>query len=380
MDPLVTRWPRYVSFAPAALIVCGTVWNALSPREYWGDPMLAAAVVLAGALLSLRHTILTGVAVVLIELALAVKDGYVGHIVGTLTLANAVFTALVGIGVNRVIARHGRRLEVVRSVAEAAQRALLPVPPARVGPLAVAAVYKAAQIEALIGGDAYAVHDTPYGTRLMIADVRGKGLGAVSVVSVLLGTFREAAERAPELTVLAEHLERALVREAARSEHLIQMEGFVTALLGEIPAGADRVSLLNCGHPSPYLLAGRALSTLEPHEPGLPLGMSVLGVPQAAPQTWPFPVEATLLLVTDGVTEARDRTGNFYDPASRLSGRGPFQRPEELIGTLVSDVEHWTGGPRDDDMAVLAITRCADGPAGPQGDPEGDTPGSDHKG
>ncbi|WP_229330964.1 hypothetical protein [Streptomyces sp. UNOC14_S4] len=130
-------WPRYVSFAPTALIVAGTVWNVLSPREYWGDPLLAAAVVAAGALLSLPHTVAAGAVVVLVELALTVKDGYFGHVVGTLTLTDAVFTAGVGIGVNRVIARHGRRLEAVRSVAEAAQRAVLPVPPARVGPLTV---------------------------------------------------------------------------------------------------------------------------------------------------------------------------------------------------------------------------------------------------
>lgn len=354
--------PEPVSFAPATLIVAGITWNVLSPEQYWGDPMLAASVVVAGALLSLPHTFAAGAAIVLVELALTVKDGYFGHVVGALTLTNAVFTALVGLGVNRVIARHGRRLEAMRSVAEAAQRAVLPEPPARIGALAIAAVYQAAQIEALIGGDAYAVQDTPYGTRLLIADVRGKGLGAVGVVSVLLGTFREAADRAPDLVVLAEHLERALLKEAARREEDIRMEGFVTALLGEITPDAARMRLLNCGHPSPYLLVDGTVRALEPGEPGLPLAMSGLGAPQARPEDWPFPAGGTLLLVTDGVTEARDPAGVFYTPESGLAGRGPFRRPDEAIEALVRDVEHWTGGPRDDDMAILAITRSAGGP------------------
>ncbi|MEU6714032.1 PP2C family protein-serine/threonine phosphatase [Nonomuraea sp. NPDC046802] len=357
MNPLATRAPRYVSFLPAALIVIGAVFNLLSPRYYWGDYLLGAAVVMAGTLLSLRHTIAVAAATILIQLALLIKDGYFGHLVGTLSLASAVFTALVGLGVNRVIAGHGRRLEAVRSVAEAAQHAVLPAPPARVGPLAIAAVYKTAQIEALIGGDAYAVQDTPYGTRLLIADVRGKGLGAVGTVAVLLGAFREAADQAADLVALAERMEHALVKETSSREESIRMEGFVTAVLGEITPGADGVRLLNCGHPSPYLLEGATVSCLDPDEPSLPLGMSGLGVPRAGARHWPFPAGATLLLVTDGVTEARGRDGAFYDPVSRLAGLGPFRKPEEAVEVLVRDVERWTGGPRDDDMAILAITR-----------------------
>ncbi|MEV0228782.1 PP2C family protein-serine/threonine phosphatase [Nonomuraea sp. NPDC050786] len=365
MNRLSTRWPWYATFIPAALIVSGIFVNLLSPRDYWGDYQLGAAVVLAGALLSLRHTIAVAAALVLAELALLVKDGYFGHVPGTFSLINAVFTALVGLGVNRVVARHGRRLEAVRSVAEAAQRAVLPAPPAGVGPLAIAAVYKTAQIEALIGGDAYAVQDTPYGIRLLIADVRGKGLGAVGTVSVLLGAFREAADQTPDLVVLADRMEHALVKAASSREENIRMEGFVTAVLGEITPGAERVRLLNRGHPSPYLLQGDTVSPLDPGEPGLPLGMGSLGGPRAGPESWPFPPGSTLLLVTDGVTEARDRTGTFYEPASRLGGRGPFRQPDQVVEALVRDVERWTGGPRDDDMAILAITRRAGGPAAP---------------
>ncbi|WP_234430636.1 PP2C family protein-serine/threonine phosphatase [Streptomyces sp. NRRL F-4489] len=351
-----------MSFLPAAMILAGALWNALSPRAYWGDYLLVSAVTVAGALLPLWHTIAAGAAIVLVETALLYAGGYLRNAAATsIELANLAFTALIAIGVNRVVARHGRRLERVRSVAEAAQRAVVPQPPARVGPLAVAAVYKAAQIEALIGGDAYAVQETPFGTRLLIADVRGKGMGAVGAVAVLLGTFRVEADQAPDLAVLAGTLERALLKEAASREEEVRMEGFVTALLGEIPPDGAEVRLLNCGHPSPYLLHGTAVAALDPDEPGLPLGMSGLGAPQAGPESRPLPPGSTLLLVTDGVTEARDRTGAFYDPAVRLGGRGPFGEPAEVVAALVRDVERWTGGPRDDDMAVLAVTRSGPG-------------------
>lgn len=357
LRPPSVRWPRYVRLAPAVLLAGGLLWDALSPQDYWGDPMLTAASVTAGALLTLRHTVMVGLVLVLGVFALTVKDGTAGDAVGHLELANTLFAALMGIGVNRVIARHGRHLDVVRMVAEAAQLAVLPAPPERIGPLAVAARYQAAQSEARIGGDAYAVQRTPYGVRLLIADVRGKGLGAVSAVSVLLGAFREAAEQEPELTGLAERLERSLLRAGEQLSQESRLEGFITALLGEVRPGSGELRLLNCGHPAPYLCRDGEVQALATGEPGLPLGLGGLAVARPEPVDVPFPVDSTVLLVTDGVTEARDRGGRFYDPAAQLASRGPFGGPQELIDVLVREVERWTGGPRDDDMAVLAVTR-----------------------
>ncbi|MFJ9848286.1 PP2C family protein-serine/threonine phosphatase [Streptomyces sp. NPDC101150] len=350
------RWLRYVRFAPGVLVAGGLVWNAFSPQDYWGDPMLTAAAVTAGALFSLRHTLAVGIVIVCGVFALTVKDGTADNVVGHLELFNTLFAALMGVGVNRVIARFGRRLDLVRTVAEAAQRAVLPAPPERIGPLAIAARYQAAQSEARIGGDAYAVQRTPFGVRLLIADVRGKGLGAVSAVSVLLGAFREAAEQEAELTALADRMERALLRESDQTSEEIRLEGFITALICEVlPGGGLR--LLDCGHPAPYLCHGGELRALESADAGLPLGMGGLGVARPEPVDRPFPVGSTLLLVTDGVTEARDRNGAFFDPVAELAGLGPFDDPRELIDLLVREVERWSGGPRDDDMAVLAITR-----------------------
>ncbi|GHF08381.1 membrane protein [Streptomyces morookaense] len=357
------QWPWYVRFAPGVLIAAGLAWDALSPANYWGDPMTAAACVVAGSLLSLRHTIAVGAVIVAGALLLIVKDGHLGHAAGWLEMANTVFAALIGIGVNRVIARHGRRLDVMRSVAEAAQRAVLPVPPSRIGPLAVAACYHAAQTEAQIGGDAYAVQRSPFGTRVLIADVRGKGMGAVGAVALLLGAFREAAATAPDLAGLADRLEQAILREVENRSEEIRMEGFITALLGEFTQDGGTLSLLACGHPAAYLCpgTGTGVRPLAPHDTGLPLGMSPLGVPRPRPDSWPVRAGDTLLLVTDGVTEARDAAGAFYDPAVRLAGLGPFGDPGQIIDVLVADVERWIGGPRDDDMAVLAVRRESTG-------------------
>ncbi|NUK89062.1 PP2C family protein-serine/threonine phosphatase, partial [Streptomyces lunaelactis] len=75
---------------------------------------------------------------------------------------------------------------------------------------------------------------------------------------------------------------------------------------------------------------------------------------------YPLPAGATLLLYTDGVSEARDRRGVFYDPGERLAGR-LFPGPEELLDAIVDDVRRHTGGGSTDDMALLAVSRPAEG-------------------
>ena len=72
--------------------------------------------------------------------------------------------------------------------------------------------------------------------------------------------------------------------------------------------------------------------------------------------TFPLPPGASLLLTTDGVTEARDRHGVFYDPVRGLAGHS-FDGPQELVDTVVREVTAWSGGRLHDDMAVLALTR-----------------------
>lgn len=177
-------------------------------------------------------------------------------------------------------------------------------------------------------------------------------MGAVSVV---LGAFREAADEAPDLPALAGRLEHALDREGQLRQGEEQLESFTTALLGEISVDAGTLTLLNRGHPSPYLLEGGAVRSLDASEPDLPLGMGTLHASRSGTDTYAFAPGAVLLLVTDGVTEARNSADEFYDPVRQLAGKGQWAHPAMTIDLLFGDVEQWTGGDLDDDMAVLAI-------------------------
>jgi len=356
-EVVVSRVRTLVRVLPALLIVTGIVYDYATPRDFTAVPFFTAAPLIAAPLSSLRTTVVTGAAALLAEYLVHVRFEFspdVDTITETLTVASVAVLAVV---INRVVRRGDRRLATAHEIAEAAQRAVLPEPDARIGGFEIAARYEAAQEGAFIGGDLYAVQDTPYGVRLVLGDVRGKGMGAVAAVAVVIGAFREAAEQEATLEAVAQRLERALAREAARRGGLEITEGFATAVLAELPHGDGIVRIVNRGHPPPLLLtADGTLRVLSPSEAALPLGMGDLGGAPDRAETTPFPGGATLLLHTDGLSEARDGHGVFFDPAARLTGR-VFRDPAALLAALADEVRRHSGGGTTDDMALLAVRR-----------------------
>ncbi|KAB7849124.1 PP2C family protein-serine/threonine phosphatase [Streptomyces mobaraensis] len=352
---------RAACWLPALLLVAGEVFAFLTPPNYNSAPFFSAAPLVAASLLSARATAVTAVIAVLASVDITVHRGSPSTGESVTENVTVLTVALLALGINRVVRRSDSRLRSARGIAEAAQRAVLPAPPARLDGLRVAAPYVAAQADARIGGDLYAVQDTPHGIRLIVGDVRGKGLGAVEAVAVLIGAFREAAEGEPTLDGVALRLERALWREGGRRAGIDQFEGFTTAVLAEVPHGdVPVVRLVNRGHPPPLLAhPDGTVTEVPPSAHALPLGMGELGDQPEGPdrvEERPFPPGTTLLLFTDGVTEARDAAGVFYDPVRRLAGRH-FRSPDALLDHLVADVDRHTGGHGDDDMALLAVRR-----------------------
>lgn len=354
---------RFVRTLPVLMIVGGVVFDALTPPMFTAAPMFAAAPLFAAPFFSWVATLLTGGA------ALA---GVIGlHYAKRTLLEPTTYTEMITVVtvsglallINWVIQRSSERLASARVIAEAAQRAVLPTPAEDIGGLRVAARYEAAVADAFIGGDLFAVQETPHGVRLVVGDVRGKGLGAVETVAVAIGAFREAAEQESSLEGVTQRLERALTREANRRESLDAKETFTTAVLAEIPRGGGIVRMVNRGHPEPLMLyADGLLEGLPPTEPALPLSMGDLGTWPDRAEEYPLPPGATLLLYTDGLSEARDGAGTFYDPAVWLAGR-QFVGPGELLDALLDDVRRHTGGGSFDDMALLALARPAEGGA-----------------
>ncbi|MYQ67137.1 SpoIIE family protein phosphatase [Streptomyces sp. SID4950] len=256
-----------------------------------------------------------------------------------------------------------RELREVRRVAGVAQNALLrPLPP-RLDGLDVAAAQLSAEPGAAIGGDLYDVVGTEHGVRVVMGDVRGHGLGALDTVAAVLGSFREAAHDEPELGRVMRRLERALarrLRERTRAEHPAgaapegaDAEEFVTVLLLEIRRDGA-VRLLNCGHPSPYLLRGGTVTTLARAEPLPPLGLFPLPPDPVVESCGRLLPGETLVLHTDGAEDARDARGRFFALPDVLAAAAD-ERPRALLGAVFTALLRHTGGSPADDVALLAL-------------------------
>ncbi|MGW4913209.1 PP2C family protein-serine/threonine phosphatase [Streptomyces sp. NPDC004270] len=267
--------------------------------------------------------------------------------------------------------RRERELARIRSVSDAAQRVVLRPLPQRAGPVTLASQYRSAEADATIGGDLYAAARIPGSTRLLIGDVRGKGLPSISDTAIVLGAFRAAAHRRiplPELVAYIEDAVRWGLAEFAEPKE-DAAERFVTAAVMDIPDDEPVVHLISCGHPPPLLLRGRtrtALALAVP-EPSPPLGLG--GWPAYAdstdstgagyvPATFPFRHGDRLVLYTDGVSEARNADGDFYPLAERATAWAD-KAPGPLVERLAADVRAYTGGRLHDDMAMVVVQRDA---------------------
>ncbi|WP_406003620.1 PP2C family protein-serine/threonine phosphatase [Streptomyces sp. NBC_00829] len=246
--------------------------------------------------------------------------------------------------------RRERVLEAVRSVAEAAQHALLKPVPATVGAFQVAVSYSAAAAEARIGGDLYALVPTPHGVRLIVGDVRGKGLPAVSTAALVLGIFREAAYDEPDLLDVVARIERSLARNLGADD-------FVTAVVVGYPA-PGRMEVVNCGHAPPLLVRGSGILPVEPTHPAPPLGLSALTDEVPSLQVLPFDDGDQLLLYTDGVTEARNHSREFY-PLAEGVARHVSDDPSRTVSALHNELLAHVGGRLHDDAALLLLRKPA---------------------
>jgi serine phosphatase RsbU (regulator of sigma subunit) len=319
------------------------------PGPIW-LPLLAAGPALAATTNGPRGVCCVGLLAVGLGWALGIRDGVPGRELAVVLSALVAVTLASGLaGVAR--GRRERVLAAVRSVAETAQHVLLRPVPATVGPFQVAVRYSAAAAEARIGGDLYALIPTPYGVRLIVGDVRGKGLPAVGTAALVLGVFREAAYDEPDLLAVVDRIERSLARNLGHDD-------FVTAVVAGHPRDGE-LEMVNCGHAPPLLVrASGGVVAVEPTQPAPPLGLRALSGQIPGLQVLPFGDGDQLLLYTDGVTEARDRRRAFYPLVDGLA-RHVSEDPARTVSALHDELLAHVGGRLHDDAALLLIRRPA---------------------
>lgn len=343
----VVHWAAGTTVLPlliVLLVVCVDLFGGTG--KIW-LPLLAAGPALAAATSRPVGVLGVGVLASLLGAGIGARHGVAAAQL-VVVLAALVTVTLAGTLASALRERRERVLAAVRSVAETAQHALLAPVPATVGPFQTAVRYSAAAAEARIGGDLYALVDTPYGVRTIVGDVRGKGLPAVGTAALVLGVFREAAYDEPDLRDVVARIERSLARNLGSDD-------FVTAVVAGYPE-PGRLEMVNCGHAAPLLIRGAEVVPVDPLRPAPPLGLRSLSGDSPCLQVVPFTEGDQLLLYTDGVTEARDAGRDFYPLAEGLA-RHLCDEPSRTLAALHEELLEHVGGRLHDDAALLLLRK-----------------------
>lgn len=233
-------------------------------------------------------------------------------------------------------ARERAELAGEMHAARAVQQVIVPEAIPSVPGFDLESVYKPA---GEVGGDFFQIIATPAGGVLaVVGDVSGKGMPAAMTVSLLVGTFRTLAHytQSPG-EILASMNQRMLGRNRG---------GFTTCLVLHADC-SGKLTIANAGHLAPYL-SGEELKI----DGGLPLGLSDQSTYDES--TIQIPPNTQITLLTDGVVEARNATGELlgFERTAALS----TQSAEE-IAQAAQDFG------QEDDITVLTLTRLAPAPA-----------------
>jgi sigma-B regulation protein RsbU (phosphoserine phosphatase) len=238
----------------------------------------------------------------------------------------------------------------VTELARTLQRTLLPpvLPP--VPGLSVAAHYHPASADQ-VGGDFYDLFPLP-GDRwgVFVGDVCGKGAAAAAFTSLTRYTLRSAAVYDDDPVVVLRNLNTVLHQERRDPRFCTVVFGIVTPS----PRGGCTVTLASGGHPPALLLGADGSAAYQHTRGGQLLGM--LPSVRIATTVVHMAKGDTLLLYTDGLTEARvDAAGNRLGEDALLDfarAHAPTtaERLVTDLTTLLSTLMV------DDDVAALSLS------------------------
>ena len=244
--------------------------------------------------------------------------------------------------------------ERARTVVNSLQRELRPrnvVLPASVD---VGHVYRSATVGVDVGGDFFDwfVTDNDH-IGLACGDVSGKGVEAASLTAMAVYSLRAFALRGTTAQIVLTMLNGAVCDQTPE-------ERFMTLAYARFDLSSWRFQLAVGGHPPP-IIVGPAGARLVDAVPDIPVGIE----PSATFEQLEFELAPgeSLVMYTDGVTEARSAEGELFGSQHLLEtlsdlARSPGHTAQRLADGVWEAVGEWTDDGTTDDVAIVVLRRA----------------------
>ncbi len=205
-----------------------------------------------------------------------------------------------------------------------------------------------------VGGDFYDAEVVDGGLAFVLGDVSGKGMAAGLIASSVQARWQAAIrQRDWSLAGMMTALNRDVMASTEGSRYATLLHGVL------VPATGD-IRYVNAGHPPAVLVTGdgRWAPALSSTAPAVGL-MDVVDFPAASHRLAPG---ETLIVMSDGVCEARDARGDDFDLAclGTLAARCPGADVTGLADDIVREVQRHRGADQgQDDVTVFILRRTA---------------------
>lgn len=188
------------------------------------------------------------------------------------------------------------------------------------------------------GGDLY----------FILGDVTGKGVAASMLMAQLHAMFRTLISIGLPLNQLVARASRVFC-ESTLPTH------YATLVCGRASSSGE-VEICNAGHLPPLRIHHGEVTRIA--ATGLPVG--VFCNQQFSLTRFSVSTRDTLLLYTDGISEAENKSGDEYgiERLSKLARENQALPPKELVGACLKDLADFRdGAPKTDDLTILALQR-----------------------
>jgi len=243
------------------------------------------------------------------------------------------------------------RIEQELAVAQLIQKNFLPKQLPQLAGWQIAAYYSPART---VGGDFYDFIELPEGRfGLVVGDVTDKGIPAAMVMAATRSVLRASAQRLQDPGAVLARVNDSLCPD-------IPENMFVTCFYAVLDPESGHLRYANAGHNLPLVRSGAQFSELR--ATGMPLGL-MPGMAYEERETT-IDLDATVLLYSDGLTEAHDGTREMYGTDRAIDVLAADHDAQPLIDDLLNSLSRFGASEeQEDDITLVVVQRRDAGPS-----------------